>query len=78
MSYEGSLFGIDVDCSTSAEEVISSGLAFGFHETPGSLKALAISGEGKHLICGGMDEYIASLTCGRRCLLGRWLDTVVV
>jgi protein MAK11 len=70
VSYEGSLFGIDVDCNPDSEEIINSHLAFGFHETPGSLKALAISSEGKYLICGGMDEYIRAFNLEKRVSFG--------
>ena len=58
VSYEGSLFGIDVEINPNSDEIIRSNMAFGFHETPGSLKALAVSSNGRYLICGGMDEYI--------------------
>lgn len=70
MSYEGSLFGINVDCNSASEEIIRSELSFGFHETPGSLKALAISSAGRYLICGGMDEYIRVFDLEKKCSLG--------
>ena len=58
VSYEGSLFGLDVEVDPNSEEIIRSRLDFAFHETPGSLKAIAVSRSGKYLICGGMDEQI--------------------
>ncbi len=58
VSYEGSLFGINVDVNAASDEIIRTEMAFGFHETPGSLKALAISSQGRYMICAGMDEYI--------------------
>ncbi len=58
VSYEGSLFGIDVEVNPSSDEIIRAKMGFGFHETPGSLKAAAVSSSGRYLICGGMDEYI--------------------
>ena len=70
VSYEGSLFGVHIKCDSASEQIINSELSFGFHETPGSLKALAVSGAGKYLICGGMDEYIRVFDLTKRRSLG--------
>jgi len=55
VSYEGSVFGWDVNTS---EATLDCNLGFGFHATQGSLKAIAVSASGKYLVCGGMDERI--------------------
>lgn len=59
-SYEGSLFGWDL--AEILDEVEDHSLQFsfkfGFHVSPGSLKAIAISNCCKYLACGGMDEII--------------------
>jgi protein MAK11 len=60
VSYEGSLFGWDVDHSSTdtAIEKHSLSLRFGFHCSIGSLRAVAVSKSGKFLVCAGMDERI--------------------
>ena len=56
-SYEGSLFGWKVE-ENAVEMELKSNLAFGFHASVGSLKAIACSASGKFLVTGGMDERI--------------------
>lgn len=64
------MFGIDVEVDPRSDEIIRSTMTFGFHETPGSLKAVAVSSSGRYLICGGMDEYIRIFDLKRRRSIG--------
>ena len=50
-SYEGSIFGWDVDSHGTT-------MSFGFHCSAGSMKTITVSKSGKYLVCGGMDERI--------------------
>ena len=83
MSYEGSVFGWDVACTSSAEapssskkgedvesEGLESNLVFGFHVSAGSMKAIAVSESGKYMICGGMDERIRIFDVGANRAIG--------
>lgn len=56
-SYEGSLFGWNVE-EDQAGEGLQSTLTFGFNCCPSSLRAVAISESGRYLACGGVDERI--------------------
>eukprot|EP00606_Chrysophyceae_sp_TOSAG23-5_P000562 GSChrysophyteH2.ASY1.ANO1.1152.1 assembled CDS len=70
VSYEGSLFGWDVNAREDGEdEGLVSDLVFGFHAAQGSLKALSVSESGKYMVCGGMDEHIRIFNVAEnRCL----------
>eukprot|EP01032_Pedospumella_encystans_P025921 gene25921-29281_t len=57
VSYEGSLFGWNIE--ENAEQVeLTSRLTFGFNVSIGTMKAIAVSQSGKYLVVGGMDERI--------------------
>lgn len=57
VSYEGSLFGWNIE--ENAEQVeLTSTLTFGFNVSIGCMKAVAVSQSGKYLVVGGMDERI--------------------
>ena len=47
VSYEGSVFGWDVNTN---ETALDCTLRFGFHATQGSLKAVAVSATGKYMV----------------------------
>lgn len=57
VSYEGSIFGWDV-VPSAADLDLETNMTFGFHCSKGSLKVIAVSGSGKYMCCGGMDERI--------------------
>lgn len=58
VSYEGSLFGWDVTADEGEAGGLETRMTFGFHCTAGSLRVVAVSGSGKYMCCGGMDERI--------------------
>lgn len=67
VSYEGSVFGWDVNTN---ETTLDCTLGFGFHATQGSLKAVAVSATGKYMVCGGMDERIRIFNVSENRTLG--------
>lgn len=68
-SYEGSLFGFDVD-RDGGEDSLRTSMIFGFSITQGSLRAIAASARGKYLACGGVDEIIRIFDAKQRKSIG--------
>lgn len=60
-SYEGSLFGWElheVETTDEDEVAMEAKMSWGFHASPGSLRAVAVSASGRYLVCGGENEVI--------------------
>ena len=55
-SYEGSLFGWDM--LSNGEGSLALDMTFGFHCCFGSIRCMAVSPNGKYMVCGGTDEMI--------------------